>query len=244
MADLRSDHEVHLDAIATNGRRLVEVARGHETLPVPSCPEWTVRELVAHLATVYRHKIELTQRRHEPDPWPPDPPEDVIGWLEGAAADLVALFAALGPDAPSTTWPGVPQTVAVWCRRMALESAVHRRDAEQACGEVTPIPAALAADGVDELLRVLLGGDWSDDPQEGASWVLRLNCPKRSWLVSLTPAEVAIDPAAAGRPQAVVTADVEPMLLWLWGRLGNDAVSLEGDPAGVEGLQSWLRLVT
>jgi len=45
-----------------------------------------------------------------------------------------------------------PHTVGWWRRRQALETAVHRWDAEAATGDPSPVPTGLAVDGIDEYL--------------------------------------------------------------------------------------------
>ena len=47
------------------------------------------------------------------------------------------------------------QTSGFWARRMAVETAVHRYDAQLAAGDPQPVERMLAADGVDEYLDVL-----------------------------------------------------------------------------------------
>src|SRR4029453_10276847 len=69
------------------------------------------------------------------------------------------LLEALGSTDPATLlWTFHPpdQTAGFWRRRMAQETVVHRVDAESAHGRPRPVPAALAADGVDEGLAGVL----------------------------------------------------------------------------------------
>ena len=40
------------------------------------------------------------------------------------------------------------------------EIAIHRLDGELAHGDPTPIPDDIALDGIDEMLHVMLAGDW------------------------------------------------------------------------------------
>ncbi|MEV4286740.1 maleylpyruvate isomerase N-terminal domain-containing protein [Nonomuraea bangladeshensis] len=77
--------------------------------------------------------------------------------LDRSYAGLRAEFAAREPGEATLTWYDPDQTVGFWIRRMALETVVHRIDAELAAGTpVTPVPDDLAADGVDEILTVML----------------------------------------------------------------------------------------
>ena len=68
---------------------------------------------------------------------------------------LDALTVALAePTRRCWTLAG-PATAAWWRRRQALETAIHRVDAERALGPASPIDPALAADGVGEVVDVL-----------------------------------------------------------------------------------------
>src|SRR5690606_21081055 len=76
---------------------------------------------------------------------------------------LLEELSAQDPDASTMTRWSPPQPAGFWFRRMALEVAVHRYDAELTHGVPTPIDAGPAADGVDEALRIFLGGrPWRD----------------------------------------------------------------------------------
>ena len=71
-------------------------------------------------------------------------------------------------DHAATWWPP-DQTVGFWLRRMAHETSIHRRDVESAVGAETPVAPDLAVDGIDEVLALMLAGDWSDEVVPEAS---------------------------------------------------------------------------
>jgi hypothetical protein len=76
---------------------------------------------------------------------------------------------------------------------MAHETAVHRFDAELAAGTPTPIEADLAADGVDEILGVMLEGDWSDEPVDDATGArVAVSTAGRTWTVVLERESVLV----------------------------------------------------
>ena len=60
---------------------------------------------------------------------------------------------------PAWSWWEPDQTVGFWYRRMALETVVHRVDVETQFGPPSAIDAALAVDGIDEVLTLMLAGD-------------------------------------------------------------------------------------
>ncbi len=235
----------YLTFIRADADKLIAAAGGHLADPVPSCPGWTVADLVDHMGHVYLHKIESIRQQRNPEPWPPPPYDgDSIDWLAASTQEMLTEFTERGPDAPSYTWHEPDQTVGFWYRRMAQETAVHRVDAELAVGTVTPIDDELALDGVDELLDIHFAGDWSDLPKPELVGRVGLRAADRSWLVVLDPEEVRIEPFTGAGADAVVTGDPSDLLLWLWGRLPVESVQIEGDAAAVDRLRQRLALAT
>jgi uncharacterized protein (TIGR03083 family) len=240
------EYETFVGHVRDDGRRLAAVAGGNLSLEVPSCPGWTVRDLVSHVAQVYEHKIACTALGHAPDPWPPEWPadRDPIEWFGDAHERLLEMFRTSEPTTPSATWWPPDQTVGFWARRMAQETAVHRVDAELAIDDATPVDAELAVDGVDEVLLLMLAGDWSEDPEETATGQrVAISTGGRTWLVTLEEKamSVAEDGRAAG---ATLEGDPSDVLLWLWGRSSDENVARSGDEEALRLLRSRLVLAT
>ena len=83
--------------------------------------------------------------------------EEPLELLDRAYGELVAELTTRDPGAPGGTWYPPDPTVGFWFRRMAQESVIHRIDAELGAGAaIAPVPADLAVDGVDELLKVFV----------------------------------------------------------------------------------------
>lgn len=205
-----------------------------------------MRDLVRHVAEVYEHKIACTELRQAPDPWPPAWPSerDPIGWLVDAHERLLAMFASSEQTTPSATWWPPDQTVGFWARRMAHETAIHRIDAELAAGTATPIDADLATDGVDEILLIMLAGDWSEAPDEAATGQrVAIATGGRTWLVGLEREAVKVA-ADEGARDATIEGDPSDVVLWLWGRAPDDRVGSSGDAAALRVLRSRLVLAT
>jgi uncharacterized protein (TIGR03083 family) len=228
------------DCLDTDFHRLREAAVGADlAAPVPSCPGWSMADLVRHVGAVYLHKVECMRLGSHPEPWPPEglndePPIDLI---ERGYALLTAEFANRRPDEPSFTWFGPDQTVGFWIRRMAQETVIHRVDAELGAGvAIAAIPADLAEDGIDELLVAFVEyatATWPDEFTEllaGADdRTVRVATPGRTWLLRLTSKEVRVQPSDVEAPDAVATGPVDDMLLWLWNRGGESGVTVTGD---------------
>ncbi len=238
-----------LDRLAADHARLTEVAARDLTGRVPSCPEWTVGDLVRHVAMVYLHKVACMRLGHEPADWPPDlSAEEPLALLDRAYAQLTAEFAARRPTDASYTWYPPDQTVGFWIRRMAQETAMHRVDAELAAGDVTPIAADLAVDGVDEALVTFLAyfsRSYPDGFDLAAGPAVAVAADGQLWEVQPTPEGVHVDPAAAGEGTvATVSGRPSDVLLWLWRRAPMDAVEIEGDPAAAERLYALMGAAT
>jgi uncharacterized protein (TIGR03083 family) len=154
------DDSRYLDCLSADHGDLRDAAAAVElTAPVPSCPGWTMSDLIFHLAEVYLHKVTLMRTGEVPPQWPPPglAAEAPLALLGRTYGELRAEFSAREPASPALTWYEPDQTVAFWIRRMAQETVVHRIDAELAAGlPVTRVPASLAVDGVDEVLKLML----------------------------------------------------------------------------------------
>ena len=242
-----------LRTLADDYARLREVAARDLAAPVPSCPGWTVADLVRHVSEVYLHKTEAMRRPEWPDPWPPDlSAEEPIALLDRAYAALTAEFAARSPDDKSITWFGPDQSVGFWIRRMAQESVIHRVDAELALGAaVAPIPADLAVDGIDELLHIFLayGAEtWVDyfapGLKESPGHTVAVRVDGGGWLVTTSPAGVRVVDGDTSDASAVVTGPPDAVLRWLWARGADDAVKIHGDGAAVVELRRLLVIAT
>jgi uncharacterized protein (TIGR03083 family) len=238
-----------LAALAAGFARLRTVATTADlTTPVPSCPGWTVADLVRHVGAVYLHKVECMRLGSHPEPWPPAGlnDEEPAALLERAYAALSAEFATRSPDDPAFTWYGPDQTVGFWIRRMAQETLIHRVDAELAVGsEVGEIPDDLALDGIDEFLVAFVeygSKTWPDEygsvlaSTDGRS--VRLEAPGGAWLVRPTPEAVEVRVSDLDGAAAVISGKPPALLLWVWNRPGGETVTESGDAELVAGVRA------
>src|SRR6266702_6070343 len=242
----RLSPERYLELLAADGERLAEAADGRLDLPVPTCPGWDVAEVVRHTGSVYHHKIACMElgRKPEEDEWAHVPPEgaDLVGWYREALASILGVLGSRDPASSAYTWYPPEQNVAFWQRRMAQESVIHRVDAETASGQVTAVETDLALDGVDEVLDVFLrygfsSNDVAADPDLDVTRhmdrTVLVRTGSYAWHVAVAsgaPEQIVLgrEPAPA---QATVSAEPSELLLWLWGRRPDLAVTIHGDPA-------------
>ncbi|MBA3652969.1 MAG: maleylpyruvate isomerase family mycothiol-dependent enzyme [Actinobacteria bacterium] len=240
------DRAEFLERLEEDSLLLGEAAARDMTAAVPFCAGWTVRDAVEHVAEVYEHKIAAVKRRGErPEPWPPTWPEDrdPLAWFSDARARLLDVLARTDPAAPSWTWWPPDQTAGFWVRRMAQETAVHRVDVQGATGTATPVDAQLAVDGIDEVLLLMFHGDWTVDPQPGLTGTVNVVTSGSIWRVAMTRDEVTVV-AGGGAADATITAEPSPLLLWLWGRAGDEAVDVSGSHEAAARLRQRLALAT
>jgi uncharacterized protein (TIGR03083 family) len=226
----------YLECLEADYRRIREVVPGHLAERVPTCPEWTVDDLTWHVGMVYLHKATAMRQGSQPEDWPPDFGDDAsaIELIDDAYRQLTGEFAARDPAEPTGTWYGPDQTVGFWIRRMAQETVIHRIDAELGAREqVRPVPDDLAADGIDELLKVFVayGVDeyteiLPDSP--GRTCLITADAtagsPSVSWLVSTGPGTFTVTDGPGERVNGAVVPDVTvngtpaDVLRWAWNR--------------------------
>ena len=128
--------------------------------PVPTCPDWTLGELMRHVGRgdrwcaqiVAEQSDEFIDPRTVPDGKPPADRDEHTAWLHDGPRTLIDAVARTGPDTPVWTFLG-PRPADWWIRRRLHETAVHRADAALALGADFDIDPAIAADGITEYLE-------------------------------------------------------------------------------------------
>ncbi len=136
--------------------------------PVPTCPGWSVRDLVEHTGGVHRWatavvKGGLTQDLPDADQEllfrAPDEPDELLAWLTRGARELVQALQAAPADLRTFVFlKSAPPPRQFWARRQAHETTIHRVDALAARLGRLPstheadISREVAIDGLDELL--------------------------------------------------------------------------------------------
>lgn len=239
--------------LTADAARMAQAAEGRLDARVPTCPEWTMKGLVDHVAFVYMHKTECI-RNGQPQSWPPkrDPDVPTLTLLRQSLGELLAEFTPREPADSAYTWYDPDQTVGFWIRRMAHETVIHRVDAELAAGvAVGPIDAELAVDGIDELLRIFIGWSshkWAADMGERVPSKLprpvAISTGEHTWVVTPAGASVDIDTEAADDVAVTISGEPVPLLLWLW-RRGDDAeLTFDGDAEAAKSLHELIEEFT
>jgi uncharacterized protein (TIGR03083 family) len=236
-----------LECLAADYGRIRAIVPGHLESQVPSCPEWTVGDLVQHVGAVYLHKAVTLRDGAVPSPWPPPGmnDEDPVALFDRAYAELAGEFTRREPEEFSPTWYEPDLSVGFWIRRMAQETVIHRIDAELGVGvPVTAVPDDLAIDGVDELLKVFVaydvekyGDDYAEVLGESPGWSYTISTDGVEWLVGTAPGEFRVGGGPGltapefSKTDATVSASPTALLRWMWNRETPDepsGVSVEG----------------
>jgi uncharacterized protein (TIGR03083 family) len=231
----------HIAALRREGELLgVAAARADLDMPIPTSPEWRMRDLVRHIGDVHRWAAaHVRERRAEPirkaaevaGPLPPD--EGLIDWFCQGHEQLVRTLETADPDLLCWSFLPAPSSVAFWARRQAHETGIHRADAEspRGTGAITPFPPEFAADGIEELLFGFLGRPAEDvRPERPRTLHLHPTDTEDEWLVRLGQDgfEVSRDHAEA---DCMVRGTASDLQLLLWNRRAPDGLDVTGDRA-------------
>lgn len=206
---------------------------------VPSCPGWKVDELVGHMGRIHTWAAQIVRSRTQ-EPISsrlfPEGPEDAglrLNWGRERHAELLDALRELGEDDP--IWVFGPTSHvgrgAFWLRRQAQELMLHRWDAQNAVGDPTALDAELAADGVDELLRMFLpqGASLTTRVSDSGA-TMHLHCTDREgeWLVRFTK-DGTVTTTEHTKADVAVRGSAEALYLVLWNRTGRENVEVFGD---------------
>lgn len=254
------DKSFYLDAFRRESADFAAAARRNAQrtdVAVPGCPDWNLTDLVLHLSGVHRHVGFRVRNRIYPfrsftpeeleemmalsgeyarwaeteAPRDRSLPEDLVVWYEEGAASLAEALEQASPEEQVGTWFEPNQTASFWQRRMAQELGVHRWDAQSVGAETQPIERRLAADGVDEVLDVMLPD--FEAHGDGESIHLHSTDDAGEWFLRLEPEGVTVTHEHA-KGDAAVRGTASDLLLYLWGRPVEDRLDVLGDPAAVE----------
>lgn len=245
-------YNVYLDAISEYVAALAGILKAAPAdVPVPTCPEWSLRDLGAHagdFAAFYTHRLCDTTgatRPPWPDTWRPKGASPLNGQAPGVYFDdraqfLLALLRTTSPATEMRTWNIDDQTVHFVARRSTHEFAVHRVDAQIAVGAPQPIDAVVAVDGIEEIFTMLDIFTRNSGTARGERLHLQSNDEFRDWVIQLEADKVKVtrQPAAADLTLTGAASDLE---LLLYGRPTVSDVEKVGNHVV---LDAWYRTFT
>jgi uncharacterized protein (TIGR03083 family) len=230
-------------ALQIDGERLAAAAgKAGPEAPVPTCPEWVVRDLVRHQGGVHRWATGYVAGARTEfwdvdldevvGTWPDD--ADLVPWFRAGHARLVEALSTADPALECWTWLPAPSPLAHWARRQAHETSIHRVDAELAAGMAPSVPyPTFAADGLDELLSGFVPRRKTQlVTAEPRTLAVRATDTSAAWTLTLGPEEVTVTTDADGGADCEVRGAAADLYLTFWNRLDNpSSLEVAGDTA-------------
>ncbi|NYG05626.1 uncharacterized protein (TIGR03083 family) [Phycicoccus badiiscoriae] len=223
---------------------------------VPSCPGWTVTDLVDHLGRVHLWAAHCARTGSPPDPYPRRGRDQPLpDWYAACADTIVTTLGELPPDHPAWSFSAVPghQDVRFWRRRQVHETTIHHVDALQACGRlpttglVDHLPVLTpgqAADGIAEVFEVMAPRSLVRHADRPPLDVIPAERPVAfacsdtgaSWTLSVVDAMVRVDDVPVRDAVALVSGPASHLYLSLWHRADSSLLRTEGDEAAARRL--------
>ncbi|MGP3959094.1 maleylpyruvate isomerase family mycothiol-dependent enzyme [Nonomuraea sp. 3N208] len=225
--------------IETEAARLAQLS-GDLSVPVPTCPGWTLAELVTHVGQTHRWAVHVLRNQVQERIWSRQVPSGLAegqsgdaAWLLAGAAELLRTLRETDPELAVWTW-GPDKRASWWPRRMVFELVIHRADAELALGLDPVIPAATAVDGIEEFLHNLPSAAWvtralGELDVEGATIHLHANDADGEWTIMQGPAGTIEWARGHAKGDTAVQGPVRDLLLMLYGRRSPEALTVYGD---------------
>lgn len=209
------------------------------TAPVPTCPGWTVRDLVVHQGVVHRWATAILSGRSDFDEPTAEASgraaADLLEWLDDGLVDLLNALAPAPEDLD--VWfflmdAGRPRDA--WARRQAHETTMHAVDAMSARLGRPPAARELwftpsfAADGLDELLFGFLPRPKTQLRTAKPSRIaFRTTDVPGGWTVEVTEDSARTRAGADSDADLTVSGTARELYLAAWNR--GDEMALSGD---------------
>ncbi|MEN9643748.1 MAG: hypothetical protein RL238_417 [Actinomycetota bacterium] len=205
---------------------------------VPTCPTWTVAHLVAHQSMVHRWATAHVLGT-DPDAVPGQTElrarPDLLEYFNTGLGEVVAALRAAPADLQAMTFlHDVTDARTFWARRQAHETTVHAVDALAAVLGRVPttdeagVPAQVADDGIDELLRGFFTRGRSK-LYDGTPRTIRVVTTDtgRSWFLRVDE-QLTVPDEPPGTPADVdLRGTAAALHLALWNR--GDDIEVSGD---------------
>jgi uncharacterized protein (TIGR03083 family) len=247
----RLEYPAYLDHIRTESARFRgALADCDPAARVPTCPDWDAADLLWHLTEVQSSWARIVRHRplghddiDEPKPLRPEAYPDLLAAFDHHSRDLVAELEKADPEEEA----------------YHHEALIHRVDAEITAGlPVTPLDAALADDGVAEVLGVMYGGEpeWGTFTRTGETFAVHLTDTGTDLLVALGKFSGTVPGTGkvyededdlwlvdeGPEPTVTVSGTAADVDTWLWhrdpaitaGSQDGDRIRVDGDHAVFE----------
>lgn len=234
----------HITAVGQEAKLLAQAAElSGLDVDIPTCPGWDMRELLRHLSEIHLWAAGIIAERTTklwPDDisehteswpnlavfWPDD--NELINWYLDTNTNLVIALESASPDLDCPTFLPAPSPLAMWARRQAHETAVHRFDAENAAGTASRFDPVFASDGIDELLAGFAPRRSEFPIERTGTMVVRATDTNDRWQVTLAPDGITTV-RGDGPADVTLSGDASDLYLMLWNRGDYSSITIAGD---------------
>ncbi|HZX56176.1 MAG TPA: maleylpyruvate isomerase family mycothiol-dependent enzyme [Ilumatobacteraceae bacterium] len=210
---------------------------------VPTTPGWTLADLVLHMGEVHRWATaavacKASKLSQVPGDFLGQLPEPAAAtaWLRHGADALCATLQAADIGIDYATFLADPPSPSLlfWARRQALETTVHRVDAESALGRCSLISQEVAIDGIDEFLTGFVPRSRTKLYSESArSLQIAPDYSDQRWTVSIG-SDLPSTERRASDADCIVSGPAGDLYLALWNRAPLDGLRVEGDHSVID----------
>lgn len=220
-----------VDAISANGTNLAA------EVECPTCPGWTVEDVVDHLGRVYLWTVEATRGTERPSMGEREQGDLTLGeWYADCGRRMLDRLREADPAAGCWTFDRDDRTVRFWIRRQLHETTIHWVDLARAHGIEAEISDHVADDGIDELLHLFVPRR-IEDPQTALPLPLQIRATDTGsvWWVQEADGVVSAGRGEEGESVAEIRGEAVELYLALWGRNSREALHVDGEAAPARG---------
>jgi uncharacterized protein (TIGR03083 family) len=243
----------HLSGLTSSGAALHDsAAAAGLTAKVPTCPAWTVTDLVVHQGMVHRWAAanlrgeadldtSATQAQGRAAP-------DVLAWYSDGLAALIETVRSAPEDARAPVFlRDAPPPRRFWARRQCHETVIHGVDALSAslgrwptAAEVDVDPL-LAADGIDELLTgFITRGKGKLHAAKPYTIGVRAADTGHAWAVRISDGPIVTTVGETAQPEVMFAGTAAQLYLSLWNRA--DEITMDGPTDMLDQWRSAIRV--
>ena len=200
--------------------------------PIASCEPWVGTDLLWHMIEVhYSWKFIVNSHLMNPDDYVPrskPADKDLLTEYRAGLNELIGVLSSIDPARSCWTWAGI-HDVAWVIRRMAHETTVHAWDAHRATGNTSDIDAALASDGIDEFVHVMVKSNMREEegPLTGS---VHIHCTDvdGEWLIVPTGTSEVVVTREHAKGDCAIRGSASQLLLGLWRRIPMSSLEVIG----------------
>jgi uncharacterized protein (TIGR03083 family) len=222
--------ELDLATVRADGLALLSATESDWSRPIPHCPGWNAGDLVGHMGAVlaWMSNILATGERvaRGDRETPPADRAVLADWYTGRLERILEVLHFTPSDTLVWTFSSrADRSAGWWRRRLAVELAIHRWDAQHAASLTgRPQPEAVdqrvATAGIEEFLTEFLPGMLSQPEIKDLNGILHLRPTDGlgGWWFDLNVGTASTTPTGGLIADTTVKGTQSDLLLWLTNR--------------------------